>query len=74
MICKLAKVIAFGVLLALSVSGCATVKPWERATLGSYPMRSDRDPLHEALWEHIYFTREASAGGRGVGGGGCGCN
>ena len=39
-----------------------------------YTMRADRDPLADSLHEHIYFTREAAAGGRGVGGGGCGCN
>ena len=56
------------------LSGCAVVQPWERGTLADYTMRPDRDPLAESLLEHIYFTREASAGGRGVGGGGCGCN
>ncbi len=54
--------------------GCTSVKPWERAHLGDYLMRSDRDPLDDVLAEHVYFTREAAAGGRGVGGGGCGCN
>jgi hypothetical protein len=37
-------------------------------------MRSDRDPLDTVLSEHVHFTREAASGGRGVGGGGCGCN
>ena len=55
-------------------SGCANVKPWERGTLSDYTMRPDRDPLNDSLREHVYFTREAAAGGRGVGGGGCGCN
>ena len=57
-------------------SGCATTKvqPWERATLADYTMRPDRDPLHNTMFEHIYFSREASSGGRGVGGSGCGCN
>lgn len=65
-----------GALLAVSLTGCATVdvKPWERGTLADYTMRPDRDPLEDILEEHIYFTREAAAGGRGVGGGGCGCN
>ena len=66
------------VLLALTavVSGCSTVKvqPWERATLASYSMRPDRDPLANAMAEHIYFSREAANGGKGVGGSGCGCN
>jgi hypothetical protein len=55
-------------------SGCAVVKPWERGTLADYTMRPDRDPLGDALSEHMYFSREAASGGRGVGGGGCGCN
>lgn len=64
---------------AAAFSGCANaslvrVKPWERATLASYPLRPDRDPLHAAMNEHVYFSRETSTGGRGVGGSGCGCN
>ena len=55
-------------------SGCTTVKPWERSPLADYTMRGDRDPLGVAMDEHIYFSREAASGGRGVGGGGCGCN
>jgi len=60
-------------------SGCASttmvrVKPWERATLAGYSMRPDRDPLYTAMSEHIFFSRETSTGGRGVGGSGCGCN
>jgi hypothetical protein len=59
---------------ALAGTGCASVEPWERGTLAEYGMRADRDPFDDALQEHVYFTREAAAGGRGVGGGGCGCN
>jgi hypothetical protein len=55
-------------------SGCTNVQPWERATMAEYSMRPDRDPLMTAMSEHIYFSREASSGGRGVGGSGCGCN
>jgi Domain of unknown function (DUF4266) len=66
------------VLIALGVlafgSGCTHVKPWERSTLADYTMRADRDPLTISLSEHMYFSREAASGGRGVGGGGCGCN
>ena len=60
-------------LLALS-TGCQNVKPWQRGKLASYGMRADRDPLGVAQDEHIFFSREAASGGRGVGGGGCGCN
>ncbi len=56
--------------------GCAAtpVRPWERATLSSYSMRVDRDAPAAAMAEHVWFSREASSGGRGVGGSGCGCN
>lgn len=68
--------VAVGVAL---FSGCAStelvrVKPWERATLADYTMRPDRDRLHVAMSEHVYFSRETATGGRGVGGSGCGCN
>jgi len=60
-------------LLTIS-SGCANVKPWQREHLADYTMRPDRDPLGSALADHIWFSREEASGGRGVGGGGCGCN
>jgi hypothetical protein len=37
-------------------------------------MRADRDPCSTMMAEHKWFSREAATGGRGVGGGGCGCN
>ncbi|MBI3878575.1 MAG: DUF4266 domain-containing protein [Verrucomicrobia bacterium] len=55
-------------------AGCADVKPWQRGTLAEYTMRPDRDPLGLMFFEHTWFSREAVTGGRGVGGGGCGCN
>ena len=61
-------------LLPIALGGCATIQPWERGTLADYTMRSDRAPLATATSDHVYFSREAAAGGRGVGGGGCGCN
>jgi hypothetical protein len=54
--------------------GCARVKPWERDALADYTMRPDRDPVGATLREHMWFSREASNGGRSIGGGGCGCN
>ena len=68
--------LAVAALAGLLGAGCATqpVQPWERATLASYAMRPDRDPLASAMSEHIWFSREAASGGRGVGGSGCGCN
>jgi hypothetical protein len=60
--------------LALLAQGCVNVKPWERDALANYTMRPDRDPVTLALREHMWFSREASNGGRSIGGGGCGCN
>ena len=69
------KLILLGALaFTLFGSGCANVKPWERGTLTDYTMRPDRDPLAVSQAEHVFFSREAAYGGRGVGGGGCGCN
>ena len=63
-------------LICLFSTGCSTVmvQPWEREYLADYTMRPDRDTLHDSFMEHVYFTREAAHGGKGVGGGGCGCN
>jgi len=55
-------------------SGCKHVSPWERGALADPVMRSDRDPVGDGMTEHMWFSRETASGGRGVGGGGCGCN
>ena len=61
-------------LVLLALSGCATVQPWERDVLARPEMSLDNAPLDAAIDDHIYFSKEASSGGRGFGGGGCGCN
>jgi hypothetical protein len=64
-------------LLAFTVlAGCSSlgVEPWERDVLARPEMSLDADPLDAAIDDHIYFSKEASSGGRGFGGGGCGCN
>lgn len=62
--------------IALVLSGCSSlgVQPWERDVLARPEMSLDADPLDAAIDDHIYFSKEASSGGRGFGGGGCGCN
>ena len=66
----------FALAAALLGGGCATqtVQAWQRGSLTDYTMRPDRDPLASAMAEHTWVSREGSAGGRGVGGSGCGCN
>lgn len=63
-------------MVGLALSGCASlgVQPWERDVLARPEMSLDADPLDAAIDDHIYFSKEASSGGRGFGGGGCGCN
>jgi len=58
------------------LSGCANigVKPWERSVLARDDMQVVSDPLEATIDEHVYFSKEASSGGQGFGGGGCGCN
>lgn len=50
------------------------VKPWQRAHLAKPTMDPEHAGMAPMVTEHIYFSREASHGGDGVGGGGCGCN
>jgi len=56
------------------LAGCATVEPWDRDVLARPDMQIVSDPSEVAADEHIYFSKEASSGGQGFGGGGCGCN
>ena len=71
----ISKLILFILMInALLLSGCSSVKPWERDILADYTMRSDRDPLENMLAEHMWFSREAASGGMSIGGGCCGCN
>ena len=60
--------------LSLLLCQCTQVRWYERDKFTDYTMRPDRDMLHLALSEHVWFSREAASGGRGIGGGGCGCN
>jgi len=66
--------IVAALLLAAGAAACAPVQPWQRGTLARNDMQLEPDPLQTGLDEHVYFSKEASSGGRGFGGGGCGCN
>jgi hypothetical protein len=59
-------------LSAAIATGCAGVEPWERDLHARADMKAD---THDAaIDDHIYFSKEASSGGRSFAGGGCGCN
>lgn len=64
------------ILACLTMAACSNlgVKPWERNLLAKPEMEMTADPLDLAFDEHIYFSKEASSGGQGFAGGGCGCN
>jgi hypothetical protein len=60
--------------VCLALQACASVEPWQKDVLARPEMSLDAYPIDAALDDHIYFSKEASSGGRGFGGGGCGCN
>jgi hypothetical protein len=59
-----------------NLSACSSlgVEPWERDLLAKKEMALTSSPVDAALDDHIYFSKEASSGGKSFGGGGCGCN
>jgi len=59
-----------------ALAGCSGmgVQAWDRDVLARDDMQLVSDPIEASLDEHIYFSKEASSGGQGFGGGGCGCN
>jgi len=63
----------------LTLCGCSLfkfeeVKPWQRGVLAQDDMQLIPDTMQSYADDHVYFSKEASTGGKGVGGGGCGCN
>ncbi len=64
------------ILLSAMLAGCSSmgVESWERDLLAKDSMQLVPDYFDNYYDEHIYFSKEASSGGQGVGGGGCGCN
>ena len=68
--------LASAILASLTIAGCSSlgVKPWQRDVLAREEMQLDSDPLDAAIDDHLYFSKEASSGGRSYAGGGCGCN
>lgn len=62
--------------VATAGTACSSmgVEPWERDVLAREEMQLVTNPVEAAIDDHIYFSKEASSGGRGFGGGGCGCN
>ena len=72
---KLTLIVLSLIAAALS-SGCSSlgVEPWQRELLARKDMQPGGRRLDDAIDDHMYFSKEASSGGRSFGGGGCGCN
>ena len=61
--------------LSILVSGCATVRPWQRELHAKRCMQINPDPTATALQQHVLEYREGASGGyEAIGGSGCGCN
>jgi hypothetical protein len=71
------KFFLLGTVSAVFLGACSNLGAGPRdvsSVLSRPDMQLDSSPLTTALNNHIYFSKEASSGGRSFGGGGCGCN
>ena len=67
---------ALVILAVIAFAGCGrqAVRASEKQFLADQVMIFDDDPHESSADEHIKTNREGAAGGKGTGGGGCGCN
>jgi hypothetical protein len=64
-------------LAMLQLAACSsieTVAPYDRGHLAEDGMQWESNPRNAKLKGHVYTSKEASSGGSGSAGGGCGCN
>ncbi|MBU2870668.1 DUF4266 domain-containing protein [Colwellia sp. E2M01] len=61
-------------IIVLNLSACASVKPWQKGNLAKKEMSWDPDSLQRSMNSQVQASKEASRGGYGSAGGGCGCN
>jgi hypothetical protein len=66
--------VSFGVMLLMGGCNSLGVRPWQREVLSRPDMQPGGSKIDDAIDDHVYFSKEASSGGRSFGGGGCGCN
>ena len=62
------------VLLRSAACGRHAVRASEKEHLANRVMKFDEDGQEAVADDHVLTNREGSAGGKGTGGGGCGCN
>lgn len=58
------------------LSGCAATggQICTKPPVAAEELQLDKQLSKDMIDDHIYFSKEASSGGRSFGGGGCGCN
>jgi len=71
---QLNKILCLVVIILLSGCTIDPIKPWERDILARENMAVDADAMLQLMDEQVYYSKEAASGGKGIGGGGCGCN
>jgi hypothetical protein len=62
-------------IVAVNLSGCAHVAPYERGELSRPGMDvQQREALRGSFYKHVYDSREGAMATSEHAGGGCGCN
>lgn len=58
------------------INGCAATSGQlcAKPPVAAEELQLDKQVSKDMIDDHIYFSKEASSGGRSFGGGGCGCN
>ncbi|MFC1233831.1 DUF4266 domain-containing protein [Vibrio sp. F74] len=72
---KNAKILLMLISISL-IAACSQlgVPPWEKDLLADPRMELQANKIDKSFDDHIYFSKEATSGGRGSAAGGCGCN
>jgi hypothetical protein len=71
---KIARYLLVATVVLASACSSVGVKPWQRDLLAREDMQPSGSSIDAAIDDHLYFSKEASSGGRSFAGGGCGCN
>lgn len=54
-------------------SGCSSLSPWDKGLMSDPAMQFSSEHKGSVYEQHMLNSREASSGGYGGAGGGCGC-
>lgn len=64
----------YACILLFALSGCASVKPYQRMYLNDENMKAGKSLIDKTDYNAESFREGASGGGTGKTSGGCGCN